>query len=243
MPKKICIIVPCYNEANRLAVDVYLSFLKENPDMDICFVNDGSTDDTWRVLENMQSLFPDRILAVNKKPNQGKAEAVRSGIIQVSEKNTYEWVGFMDADLATPLPEVYRLARVLETEKNAVVVMGSRIKRMGVKVSRKPLRHYMGRIFATVVGLLFRLNAYDTQCGAKIFTTSVAREIFARPFHSPWLFDVELLLRIRQGHADYNVVVKEIPLDRWEEKGGSKIRFSHLLKMPFELYTIYRKYH
>ena len=100
----------------------------------------------------------------------------------------------------------------------------------------------MGRVFATIVSILFRLNAYDTQCGAKIFTVPVAREIFAQTFHSPWLFDVELLLRIRQRHPDYNVIVKEIPLDVWEEKGGSKIRFSHLLKMPFELCAIYRKY-
>lgn len=234
--------MPCYNEANRLPVEVYLNFLKENTEMDICFVNDGSADGTEKILENMQAFSAGRILTLNNERNQGKAEAVRSGIEWVLDKGVYERVGFTDADLATPLTEVWRLAKVLETEKNAVIVIGSRIKRMGVKVSRNLWRHYMGRVFATVVSVLFRLNAYDTQCGAKVFTASVAREIFARPFHSPWLFDVELLLRLRQKHPDYNVITKEIPLDVWEEKGGSKIRFTHLLKMPFELYTIYRKY-
>lgn len=234
--------MPCYNEASRLAVEIYLNFLRENAEMDICFVNDGSSDGTDKVLENMQSLCPERILLLNKEQNQGKAEAVRSGIEWVLEKGLYGRVGFVDADLATPLAEVCRLAKVLETEKNTAVVIGSRIKRMGVKVSRNLWRHYMGRVFATIVSILFRLNAYDTQCGAKIFTVPVAREIFAQSFHSPWLFDVELLLRIRQRHPDYNAIVKEIPLDVWEEKGGSKIRFSHLLKMPFELCAIYRKY-
>ena len=234
--------MPCYNEASRLAVEIYLNFLRENAEMDICFVNDGSSDGTDKVLENMQSLCPERILLLNKEQNQGKAEAVRSGIEWVLEKGWYGRVGFMDADLCSLIAEVCRLAKVLESDKYTAVVIGSRIKRMGVKVSRNLWRHYMGRVFATIVSILFRLNAYDTQCGAKIFTVPVAREIFAQSFHSPWLFDVELLLRIRQRHPDYNVIVKEIPLDVWEEKGGSKIRFSHLLKMPFELCAIYRKY-
>lgn len=117
MPKKICIVVPCYNEASRLAVEIYLNFLRENAEMDICFVNDGSSDGTDKVLENMQSLCPERILLLNKEQNQGKAEAVRSGIEWVLEKGWYGRVGFMDADLATPLAEVCRLAKVLETEK------------------------------------------------------------------------------------------------------------------------------
>ena len=45
--------MPCYNEASRLAVEIYLNFLRENAEMDICFVNDGSSDGTDKVLENM----------------------------------------------------------------------------------------------------------------------------------------------------------------------------------------------
>lgn len=241
MPKKICIIVPCYNEASRLAVEIYLNFLRENAEMDICFVNDGSSDGTDKVLENMQSLCPERILLLNKEQNQGKAEAVRSGIEWVLEKGWYGRVGFMDADLATPLAEVCRLAKYWRPKKIQRSLSG-RDQKKGSKSQSDLWQPIWGVVFATIVVYFSDLNAYDTQCGAKIFTVPVAREIFAQTFHSPWLFDVELLLRIRQRHPDYNVIVKEIPLDVWEEKGGSKIRFSHLLKMPFELCAIYRKY-
>ena len=53
--------MPCYNEASRLAVEIYLHFLRENAEMDICFVNDGSSDGTDKVLENMQSLCPEPV--------------------------------------------------------------------------------------------------------------------------------------------------------------------------------------
>ena len=123
-----------------------------------------------------------------------------------------------------------------------MMTMGARLKRLGANVQRKAYRHYMGRVFATVVSLLFRMPVYDSQCGAKLFRVSLVPEVFRAPFSSRWLFDVEILLRVRRLYPDYERLVCEVPLRTWIEQGDSRIRFSHLLKMPYELFQIYCRY-
>lgn len=239
---RTCIVIPCYNEAERLKKHEYFSFLQQVPDADFCFVNDGSRDRSEEVLQEMRRNIPGRIEVVSYTDNQGKAEAVRRGMLYATSLKRYDAIAFADADLATPLDEIMRLVRIFYETENVVLVMGARIERMGIVIRRKLYRYFTGRIFAGVVTCLFRLNAYDTQCGAKVFSPAIVQEAFGQPFFSHWLFDIEILLRIRNKHADYNRIIREIPLDVWIEQGKSKIRFSHLLKMPFQLCKIYFKY-
>lgn len=239
---KACIVIPCYNEAGRLREDVFLTFLDRYADIDFCFVNDGSSDDTEGVLQSVSAKREGRMIVVTYPDNQGKAEAVRRGFLHVSALYSYDAIAFADADLATPLKEMKRLIDVFERQAGVVLVMGSRIERMGVVIRRKLYRHFSGRIFAAVVSVLFRLNAYDTQCGAKVFAPRVVEEVFHEPFLSHWLFDIEILLRLRNRYANYNEIIHEIPLDVWIEQGNSKIRPLHLLKMPGQLLRIFFKY-
>lgn len=242
MAEKVCIVIPCFNEANRFKREQYLSFLQQVPNVDFCFVNDGSRDDTHHVLQDMQVVLPSRIKIVDYQDNQGKAEAVRRGFLYVLEQGEYEILAFADADLATPLEEVQRLIVLLEKDPTLSMIMGSRIKRMGVIIERRLYRHFTGRIFATIISVLFCLNAHDTQCGAKVFRKNIIKLVFDEPFLSKWLFDVEILLRVRNVCVDYNRIISEIPLNVWLEQGNSKIRFTHLLKMPFQLLKIYWRY-
>lgn len=242
MSKKTCIVIPCYNEARRLAADAFLAFLQEEPEIDLCFVNDGSRDGTIDVLKEICADSGGRAYFVDNVQNQGKAEAVRSGINHILGLGKYSFVGFLDADLATPLCEVPRLMASFGDEKTVYAVIGSRVKRLGARIERKVLRHYVGRMFAATVALVFRLNTYDTQCGAKVFDADIATAVFAKAFVSKWLFDVELLLRIQRQTELGLSGVKEMPLDTWIEKGGSKIKPTYFLKIPFELARIRRQY-
>jgi glycosyltransferase involved in cell wall biosynthesis len=233
------LVVPCYNEAKRLDGEAFLAFLAREPSVDACFVDDGSGDATFALLRELEGRAPGRIGVLRLETNRGKAEAVRAGILHVA--GGYDTVGFMDADLATPLEEMLRLVETRARE-DAPAVIGSRVRRLGVRIDRKPLRHYTGRLFAAIVSLLFRLNSYDTQCGAKVFDTRVARAIFADPFLSRWLFDVELLLRLRWLPGGELERAREVPLDAWYERSGSKIKPSYLFRVPVELFRIWRKY-
>ena len=239
---KSCIVIPCYNEAKRIELHHFYDFIEREELFDFCFVNDGSRDNTAEVLREATRQHPGRLLLVDNADNRGKAEAVRSGVLHVASLQHYDTIGFLDADLATPLEELYLLAGVMNQHPEAIMTIGCRLKRLGATVQRKAYRHYMGRVFATVVSVLYNLPVYDTQCGAKLFKATIITTAFGTPFFSPWFFDVEMLLRIQKHYPDYTGRVHEVPLNTWIEKGDSRIKFSHLLKLPKELYVIYRHY-
>jgi dolichyl-phosphate beta-glucosyltransferase len=237
----ICIVVPCYNEEKRLEVAEFTRFAGLNPNVDFLFVNDGSTDNTKRMLDELKLSQDDRFFVQHLEQNVGKAEAVRQGVRTACEMS-YNRVGFWDADLATPLSEISLLLEQMD-RKNATVAIASRVKRLGVKVERNASRHYFGRVFSTLASMLLRLPVYDTQCGAKIFNADL-QVLFAEPFSTRWLFDVELLARFRNhfGVAETLSKVIEVPVQQWIERGGSKLRFRHLLRIPFDLLKIHIKY-
>ena len=133
---------------------------------------------------------------LNLPANAGKAEAVRAGVLRALELEP-DSAGYWDADLATPLDAIPHFLRVFEERPQIELVMGARVHLLGRHIERNPLRHYLGRVAATLIALTLKLRVYDTQCGAKLFrTTPVMREVFAAPFASSWAFDVEVLARL-----------------------------------------------
>ncbi|MFD2933549.1 dolichyl-phosphate beta-glucosyltransferase [Spirosoma flavum] len=239
----VCIIIPCYNEATRLPVNVFLSYMQQGENVHFCFVDDGSTDDTQTVLKAMQAQYPNRIEVLILDQNQGKAGAVRAGMLHCADKS-FNYLGFLDADLATPLGAIADLTTVLEANPALDLVMGSRIKFLGVEIKRDPFRHYVGRIIATIISNILKLPVYDSQCGAKLFRRDRVVALFQEPFISPWLFDVELLARlIRQyGRPDVLEHIAEYPLRQWIEQSDSRISSGYVFKMWYELYRIQQKY-
>jgi dolichyl-phosphate beta-glucosyltransferase len=239
----ICIIIPCYNEADRLPVDVFLSYVHQVSTVNFCFVDDGSTDQTGFLLEAMRRQHPDRIEIQSLAKNEGKARAVQSGML-LNLSKPFDYLGFFDADLATPLTAIHDLTEALDTNPSLDLVMGSRIKHLGTDIQRDTFRHYVGRIIATVISSILKLPVYDSQCGAKLFRHGIVDNLFREPFISPWLFDVELLARLIQHHGRLKVLshVAEQPLKQWTEQSGSHISSDYISKVWYELYRIQRTY-
>jgi len=242
MPKTI-IIIPCYNEENRFLADLFNEFYLKS-EVCFCFVNDGSKDYTLRMLKGLQQGRTERINVLDLKRNGGKAEAVRQGILQSMNWKKFDFIGYLDADFATPLSEINYLLHQFDNKPDCQVVFGSRVKLMGRKIERQVLRHYLGRIFATTVSMILKLPIYDTQCGAKMFRIQLAKQIFIQPFISRWLFDVEIFARIINlyGYERAAAVMYEAPLNQWLEVGGSKLSFKPYLIAPYELFQIKLKY-
>lgn len=239
--QEVCIIVPCYNEAKRLLLKEFEAFINANPAYSFFFVDDGSRDETLRLLEIFQSVTP-RVEVFALTHNCGKAEAVRQGIIKAARSGKYTYLGYWDADLATPLTEIpYFVGQLISNSKK--IGLGSRLKRLGAVVERKPLRHVLGRIFSTFSSLILKLPVYDTQCGAKVMSCEVAH-LFKERFISTWLFDVEVLARYRNYYG-LNLALSEIleiPVNSWLEKDGSKLKFKDMLRVPYELIKIHFHY-
>jgi glycosyltransferase involved in cell wall biosynthesis len=122
------VVVPCYNEANRLQPQCFSEFLAEDHQVNFLFVNDGSSDATLRILQTLRANHPDRIEVLDKQPNGGKADAVRSGMLHAMARGGVAFTGFWDADLATPLEVIPQLLAKLVENPNLEMIFGSRVR-------------------------------------------------------------------------------------------------------------------
>jgi dolichyl-phosphate beta-glucosyltransferase len=242
----VIIVVPCYNEARRLETDKFLACLDRHPRVAFLFVNDGSTDETSTVLAGLHAAGGERARVLDYGENQGKAEAVRRGVLAAIELAP-AYVGYWDADLATPLSELPAFLETVDARPSVELVMGARIKLLGRRVVRRLARHYLGRVFATAASITLELGVYDTQCGAKLFrVTPALRQIFADPFISRWIFDVEIIARMIAVHrgngGKVEDVIYELPLLEWKDVGGSRIKLMDWPIAFFDLMKIYFRY-
>ena len=241
------LVVPCYNEASRLDLAAFRAFAASDSSVAFLFVNDGSSDATVDRLRELEAGDREAFAVLDLPRNSGKAEAVRLGL-GVAFKSNAGYVGYWDADLATPLDEIARFVSVLERLPGIEVVFGARVQLLGRSVRRSPVRHYLGRIFATAVSAVLGLPIYDTQCGAKLMRRTARLEaIFATPFGVNWTFDVELLARLIRARAGTDLppareVVYELPLERWHDVAGSKVKPTDFFVAFFEIGRIWYRY-
>ena len=122
---KTGIIIPCYNEAKRIDQQAFIDFATTHQNYHLCFVNDGSTDNTNDVLEKMQWKSPYNISIVDVKKNAGKAAAVRSGSQYMYGIPEITSIGFIDADLSTDFRDFKDLVKTLHRDEK-LMVFGSR---------------------------------------------------------------------------------------------------------------------
>jgi len=247
LANSICIlVVPCYNEAQRLNRQAFEAFIPAHPNLHWIFVNDGSRDLTLPLLREVEASFPSHVQVLDQQPNRGKAEAVRAGMLMALQSEA-PFVGFWDADLATPLETIPAFLEVFAEHPRIDMVFGARVKLLGREIHRQAIRHYLGRAFATTVSNMLRLPIYDTQCGAKIFkASSELKTVLAESFISRWVFDVEILARVLR-HRRYSVAsleasIYELPLPVWKDVGGSKVKPTDFFKALFEIFQIWLRY-
>jgi glycosyltransferase involved in cell wall biosynthesis len=243
----VIIVVPCYNEAGRLKLDAFAEFLDTHGDIGFVFVDDGSTDATGPILREWASERSQRCSVWALAENAGKAEAVRQGVGRAFERSA-AYVGYWDADLSTPLSEIAPMRELLEGRPELEMVFGSRVQLLGREIRRNPVRHYLGRVFATVISLMLGIPVYDTQCGAKLFKSSpTVQSLFAEPFVARWVFDVEIIARLiaasgPEGRSRTRDVVAEYPLHSWQDVAGSKLHPQDFLHAAGDAVRIYRRY-
>lgn len=237
----VAIVVPCFNEAKRLEPRAFESFAHCHAGARFVFVDDGSTDETHALLLQLCEREPQRFELLTLEKNLGQGEAVRAGISHALRSDA-RYVGYWDADLATPLEEIPRFAEVLDRDEHCVLVLGSRRPTATNHVRRKPLRYALGRAFAWTAAGVLRMGVYDTQCGAKLFRRSPeTASVFATAFVSRWIFDVEILvrlIRLRGSARAARTSVHELALHAWRDVEGSKLTPLDFARAPWELLKI-----
>jgi glycosyltransferase involved in cell wall biosynthesis len=243
---RVTIVVPAYNEADRLDPEAFLQFAAERDWLHFLFVDDGSCDGSRKLFARMERECPAQVRTLGFAENQGKAEAVRRGLLLALEAKP-ELVGFWDADLATPLGEIDGFVSRFDSDSDLEMVLGSRVRLLGSRIERDPARHYFGRVAATMASAVLGLAVYDTQCGAKLFRVNeTLRSILAEPFLTRWIFDVEILARwLRLRAADRGRVgrfIREVPVASWFDVAGSRLKLRDFARVPLDLWKVHRGY-
>ena len=237
------VVIPCYNEAERLSGKEFLDFSFENLGYNLCFVNDGSTDNTLEILKKIQSNNKDHITVYDCEKNGGKAEAVRQGMLHMAKDPQYDYIGFLDADLSTDFRDFDDLVKTLR-HSDFKIVSGSRMARMGADITKESARAIISKTINLMIRKILRMPFNDTQCGAKVMDKDIVKLAFSKPFLTKWLFDVEVFKRISNyyGREKALEVICEQPLKRWIHADGSKLSFKDSAKIGIQLFRIAAHY-
>jgi dolichyl-phosphate beta-glucosyltransferase len=236
------IVIPCFREADRLPLflaTLCSTLTNTTYNCVIRVVDDGSgsihAERTSKIVNDLRKDFPILLEPLLLEPNQGKGGAVYAGWNRGPES---EWLAFADADGATPAYEVARLFRyILAHENNTDAFIASRIKMLGRTIRRSPIRHIMGRVFATLAVLLTGLPVYDSQCGCKVIRRSAFVNVKPNLSEEQFGFDMDLLMHL-SWHGSR---IEEFPVD-WLDQKGSKVSFPHdTIKMFFSLIRLKKK--
>ncbi len=241
MLQKYCVgvVIPCYNEEDRLSSTIFQNFTHTNLGYHLCFVNDGSTDNTLAVLEELRKGNEDTISIYNCEKNGGKAEAVRQGVLHMSKDPQLDYIGYLDADLSTDFRDFDELVQTLENS-DFKIVSGSRISRMGADINKESARKIISMTINFIIQRILGMPFKDTQCGAKIMDREIATSMFNKKFITRWLFDVEIFMRMRKKYGKQKVqqLICEQPLKRWIHADGSKLSMKDSVKIVGQLAQI-----
>ena len=230
------VVIPCYNEEKRLDSKEFINFITKNSGYRLCFVNDGSTDNTAEVLDNLRKGREDFIKIYNCAENVGKAEAVRKGMLYMNTQADLDYIGFLDADLSTSLIDFDDLVSVIENSSYKIV-SGSRISRMGANITKQSSRKLISSMINLIIKKILSLDFKDTQCGAKVFHKDVIEISFGKKFITKWIFDIEIFRRITLyfGLNKAKKILCEQPLKRWVHIDGSKLSIRDSIKIIGQL--------
>jgi len=212
---KLSICIPMYNESKIIAdtartLSAYLSANFE--DYEILFSNDGSTDDSARIVD---SLGLPNVRVVGYEINQGKGAAIRTAMLEAKG----DYVLFTDADLAYGTDVIARAVRTFEENPECDLVIGSRSISDDGYEGYTPLRRLASKIYVKVLCMVGGFRLSDSQCGCKAFSGRAAKEIFSRCKVNGFAFDFEALL----WAEELDLLVVEMPV-KIVNHGESKVR-------------------
>lgn len=233
MKRKLSVIIPAYNEEDRIihTLTETLEYLNEQDyASQVLVVSDGSTDSTASVVNRFDGGRKVDLKVMEYFPNRGKGFAVRFGMLS----GDAEILMFMDADYSVDIREVQKGMRLLDA--GADIAMASRSV-PGAVVSRhqNKARELSAKLYTLVQSLYLGIYFKDTQCGFKLFRRNVAKDLFARQKLHSVIFDPEILwLGVKSGYR-----VAEFPV-KWQHMEDSRIQYTSFRKSLFVFEELFR---
>lgn len=230
----LSIVIPVYNEARRLSKTFAglnelqnFGFFK---DLEIVFADDGSRDETKKLIG--QFIFPHPVKIISYEKNRGKGFAVRSGML----KATGDYALMMDADISTPISEIKKFLPFMEA--GIPVIIGNRKMPEAQMIPPQPfLRRKLGEGYTFFARFITGVKVSDFTCGFKCFSKEARKRIFQAVTTERWSYDAEILYLAKK----IGFKIKEVPVI-WRNDRDTKVRlrqdiwrsFLDLLKIRFK---------
>ena len=238
------VVVPCYNEAKRFNPDMLAQAVEETS-THFLFANDGSTDKgaTLNLLDDLKRKHPGRVDFISLEKNQGKAEAVRQGLLAALQRQP-KHAGFFDADGAVPFVQSRQMSDIFVQAKDASAVIAVRSNLAGHDIDRTAMKYLSQAIISNMANVLFSPKVQDTQCGAKMFDSVQLRQAIVEPFSVNWIFDIELLTRLSrlEDNKRNKRWLYEYPIPVWKEVGNSTRKPSSYAEALKDYFKLVKKY-
>ncbi|MBI2062765.1 MAG: glycosyltransferase family 2 protein [Candidatus Yanofskybacteria bacterium] len=226
----LSVIIPAYNEEKRIErtlLGVYEYLARQSYEYEIIVVSDGSKDNTVGVVSNLKSQITS-LKIIDNEENHGKGWAVQKGMLEAQG----DYRLFMDADNSTSIEQVEGFLPFF-TMGYDIVIGSRRITGANIAVKQSWTRDFLGGVFRLIVHTLVPLGVKDSQAGFKAFSRNATDSVFAKQTIFRWAFDVEILAIARK----LSFKIKEAPI-RWVNDAESKVKFSGMIKMLFEVLRI-----
>jgi glycosyltransferase involved in cell wall biosynthesis len=228
----ITIIIPVHNEEKRLTPSMRrtIEYCKtEKWDYELIFVEDGSTDKTVEIIQDLASKN-NRIKLVSNPERLGKGKAIRSGVVHAQKK----YIGYMDADLSADPSQFKRLLGFIDKFD---IVVGSRILRGELPPIERPfVRSFLSSCYSKLFRILFwGVTVHDPQCGLKLFNSNVAQSLLTQIETNGFAFDCEVIAKA----SNLGFTIKEVPII-WKHHYGSKVSIlPEIMKMGKDLFSVW----
>jgi glycosyltransferase involved in cell wall biosynthesis len=210
-PPGLSVFFPAYNDSGTIAsmvISALLAARQLTPDHEIIVINDGSSDATPEILDELAHTYP-RVKVVHHPRNRGYGGALRSGFETASK----EYVFYTDGDAQYDPAEMSQLWARMESGVDLV---------NGYKISRSDPLHriVIGRIYHHTVRLLFGLSVSDVDCDFRLLRRSIFDRV--RLTKSSGVICLEMMKKIE----DAGFRIAEVPVHHYHRAYGKSQFFN-----------------
>lgn len=232
MAFSVSVVIPAYNEKNRLrnCVDTVENyFLKDySSDFEIIIIDDGSNDETSEITNNLKSKY-NNVFSLRNEKNLGKGYSIKRGMLAAKG----DIVIFTDTDMAVPIEEFRKFSKAIESGFD-IAIASRRLKDSQIKVYQPLFRRVLSWFFHIIRRLLYLWDIKDTQCGFKCFRKEVIKPVFEKQTVNGFVFDVEILVIARL----MNLKIAEIPVVWSDDTRSTLLPIRHMKEIGLNLFKI-----
>jgi len=231
----LSVVIPAYNEGSRDGAGIreHLQSIKTYLDnrgisYEIIVVNDGSKDDTAKVIEEYKNNIPNLVF-INRKENKGKLFSVQEGLLKAQGQFRL----FTDADGATPINSLDKFWEYMKANEH--IIIGSRdLEQSKIEKHQPWVKEFLGDMGNYLIQFTLDLRGImDTQCGFKVLSQEVVEKIIPQMQAIRWGGDFEILaIGKRMG---YKIV--EVPVT-WIDSGQSTVGIKGYIQTLKELFQV-----